>query len=50
VGRLYTIEGSTNLVTWTTVTTLENTSGNLQFVDPEATTSNSRFYRVVFEP
>jgi len=50
LGRLYTIEGSTDLVAWTSVVIVENTSGTLQFVDPEGSTLNHRFYRVVFEP
>jgi hypothetical protein len=50
LGCCYTVEGSTDLVTWTLVATGANTNGNLQFVDPEAEASNRRFYRVMFEP
>jgi len=50
LNRCYTIEGSADLATWTTVAVVENTSGTLQFADPEARTSNHRFYRVVFDP
>ena len=38
---------STNLVDWTTLTTLSNFNGTLQYVDPAATNFHWRFYRVV---
>jgi hypothetical protein len=50
LGRNYVVEGSSDLANWEAVAALENTTGNLQFVDRQARTSSQRFYRVVFEP
>ena len=45
LGVIYSIEVSTDLVTWTPLTTLTNSGGSLSFVDPEATGPGHRFYR-----
>ncbi len=44
-GLSYTLEVSTDLLHWTPLSTLSNSSGGLNFVDPEATNSGYRFYR-----
>jgi len=48
--RTYRIEASTDLVSWTTLTTMPAPNGKLQFVDPEATNFSQRFYRAVWVP
>jgi hypothetical protein len=46
-GLSYTLEVSTDLHTWTALTSLKATSETLTFVDPDAKTSERRFYRAV---
>jgi hypothetical protein len=41
----YTVEVSTNLIDWTTLTTVNYTNGPTPFSDPGATNSRQRFYR-----
>jgi hypothetical protein len=45
VGLSYTIEASSDLVTWTPVTTLTPANGTLNFTDPNGTNLGHRFYR-----
>jgi PKD repeat protein len=49
-GYNYLVEGSTNLSTWTTITTVTNPSGQVQFTDPAATNFLFRFYRARLVP
>ncbi len=44
-GFNYTVETSTNLLTWTPSALLVNTNGTVIFGDPVATNGNQRFYR-----
>lgn len=46
-GRSYRVEASSNFVNWSNVTTVENVSGPVLFLDPVAGTSPQRFYRTV---
>jgi len=49
LGCTYTIEASSDLVTWTPIASVDNTSGTLQFVDPGTRNFTQRFYRVLLE-
>jgi hypothetical protein len=49
-GFIYRLEFSTDLTVWVPVYTNVVTEGAVQFVDPDATTSPMRFYRVVPTP
>ena len=49
-GRSYVLEVSDDLVHWTPVSTLENTTGTVQFLDPESTFLRRRYYRAVLRP
>ena len=47
-GYVYSIQGSTNLAKptdWTTLATLTNNNGTIQFADPNGTNFSLRFYR-----
>ena len=44
----YRIDASTDLATWTVLTSLSNPSGTLHFIDLEATNFPQRFYRAVW--
>jgi uncharacterized repeat protein (TIGR02543 family) len=44
-GVVYTIERSSDLVTWTPLATVTNDDGTVTFVDPETPYSAHRFYR-----
>src|SRR5207247_843321 len=44
-GAAYAIETSIDLLHWTTITTLQNSSGAVSFVDPDSANSPQRFYR-----
>ncbi len=44
-GQGFRIEAGTNLVNWTTIATLSNSTGSTQFVDPAAAGFPRRFYR-----
>jgi hypothetical protein len=46
VGQFYEIQASTNLQDWTTLTTITNTGGILNFVDRDITNYPMRFYRL----
>ena len=50
VGLNYTIEYSTTLDDWTPILSLTGPGGPLTIVDPAATQSNQRFYRVEVGP
>ncbi len=43
----YTIQGSTNLTTWTNISSGTVSSSPVTFIDPTATNYNTQFYRVV---
>jgi hypothetical protein len=43
--KSYTVEVSTNLANWATLTTVNYTNGPTPFTDPGATNSRQRFYR-----
>ncbi|HAB17974.1 MAG TPA: FG-GAP-like repeat-containing protein [Verrucomicrobiota bacterium] len=45
-GRLYLLEGSTNLVNWSWLGVRSNSVGSVQFTDASATNQPQRFYRV----
>lgn len=45
VGRSITVEGSTNLATWSALATLPNQTGVVQFQDTNSTQICYRFYR-----
>jgi len=47
-GQRYQIEASTDLLNWTDLVTLTNTSGTVQFLDSAAATFPQRFYRASF--
>jgi len=47
LGRIYTIEASSDLTNWTPLASLEYLGGALRFTDP--TNSSQRFYRVILE-
>ncbi|PYJ97189.1 MAG: hypothetical protein DME23_16805 [Verrucomicrobia bacterium] len=49
-GRSYVLEVSDDLVHWTPVSTLENTTGTVQFLDTESTFLKRRYYRAVLVP
>jgi hypothetical protein len=48
LGCTYTIEASSDLVNWTPIASVDNTSGTLQFTD-SGTRNLQRFYRVLLE-
>jgi len=47
LGVSYILQASTNLSTWISLQTNINNSGTLEFLDPQATNFNYRFYRAV---
>ena len=49
-GFCFRIEASTNLFHWAPVCTNVVTDGALHFVDPDASLSSLRFYRITAEP
>ena len=49
LGRTYTIEASSDLVTWKPIASLENNDGTLRFSDAELRNLSQRFYRIVVE-
>jgi hypothetical protein len=49
-GFCFRIEASANLIHWTPVCTNVVTDGALHFVDPDASASPTRFYRIAAEP
>jgi hypothetical protein len=48
--HLYWVEGSTNLVDWSLVTTVQPVTGVAEFDDPDAGALGFRFYRAVLVP
>ncbi|HXU79520.1 MAG TPA: hypothetical protein VN794_23270, partial [Methylomirabilota bacterium] len=46
LGATYTIEGSSDLVNWTPIASVDNTDGTLRFTDPARHNLSQRFYRV----
>ena len=44
-GRVYLIDASANLVTWTNLRTFTNLTGTIQFRDAASTNQPRRFYR-----
>jgi hypothetical protein len=46
-GQTYILQYSTNLVTWTSLSTNVETAAPFILTDPQADTSAERFYRVV---
>ena len=46
-GESYSLQASTNLTTWQTLTNIVNTNGNTLFLDTAATNFPRRFYRAV---
>ncbi|MBA4149357.1 MAG: family 10 glycosylhydrolase [Verrucomicrobia bacterium] len=44
-GYSYSIDVSTNLIQWTTLTNLLNESGSVEFIDPDSSNQARRFYR-----
>jgi hypothetical protein len=49
-GAVCDLEASTNLPNWYSLITLTNTYGTTQFTDPDATTNNATFYRLILPP
>jgi hypothetical protein len=49
LGRSYTIEASSDLVTWKPIASVENNDGTLRFSDAELRNLSARFYRIVVE-
>lgn len=47
IGASMTIQASTNLINWFTLTNAFNTSGTIEFKDPE-TTAPQKYYRVIY--
>ncbi len=47
IGRIYTVEASSDLTNWTPLASVQYTGGTLRFTD--ASSSTQRFYRVVLE-
>lgn len=48
-GAWFHVEYSTNLVNWTALCTNQIVNGSIDFIDPDAPTDHSRFYRTVPE-
>jgi len=46
----YRLDVSTNLVTWTALTNVQNATGTIQFIDSSASSPGRRFYRAVWVP
>jgi PKD repeat protein/glucose/arabinose dehydrogenase len=49
-GRAYRIDVSDDMLTWQTVTTVQDADGTLSFDDPASRTKSQRFYRATFSP
>jgi glucose/arabinose dehydrogenase len=49
-GRVYAVEGSTNLLGWNSVTNVRPVSGSIEFTDPTAAALRFRFYRAMWLP
>ena len=49
-GRSYQIDATANFAGWTNIATLVNTNGTVDFIDPQATTFDRRFYRALLKP
>jgi hypothetical protein len=48
-GAWFTVEYSTDMVTWTPISTSQVVNGSIDFIDPDAPTANARFYEAVPE-
>ena len=46
-GQIFGVEASTDLSVWSSLGSVTNTSGLIQFSDPEALSFAARFYRVL---
>ena len=46
----YDVQASTNLLSWISLATVQNTSGSLTFTDTNATTHIRRYYRLLLSP
>lgn len=46
-GAVLRVDATTNLTTWTTIATVTNVTGTLDFADPNSPSFKQRFYRVV---
>ncbi|MBI3876052.1 MAG: hypothetical protein HY300_08885 [Verrucomicrobia bacterium] len=49
-GRVYNIEASTNLVSWTVIATVTNSFGTTPVLDPNTLGLRYRFYRAIILP
>ena len=49
-GAWFHIEASADLVSWTSLCTNQVVNGSIDFIDPDAQSNQSRFYRAVPEP
>jgi len=49
-GRSYVLEVSDDLVHWTALSTLENTTGTLGYLDTASSLQAQRYYRAVLLP
>ena len=49
-GERYRVMATTDFTTWEPIATLENTSGTLEFVDPQMAAMDRRFYRIEMLP
>jgi uncharacterized repeat protein (TIGR03803 family) len=45
--NIYRVLSSTNLLNWQTIASVTNLTGTVQFIDPDTTNYNRRFYRLV---
>ena len=50
IGQTYVIQGSSDLITWTPLTTVTLTSASYRFLDNSSSGLAQRFYRAVFNP
>ncbi len=50
IGKVFEVQGSTNLTDWVPLATLTNVSGQVLYTDPAVTNHPSRFYRAVQLP
>jgi uncharacterized repeat protein (TIGR02543 family) len=49
-GDLYAVEWSSNLIEWIPLTTLTNTTGSVEFIDPAPANFTERLYRLKLVP
>jgi hypothetical protein len=48
--RAVWIQGSSDLISWTNLTSVQSSSGTFQFIDSESPKFNKRFYRLQLTP